>query len=419
MSVDLRDKAIGLSKRAIEEDRKENYEEAYKLYKSAVNHFIHLVKFESNQIIRDNFRLKATEFMNRMEEIEKFLKSQEAPAGPIVVGGNKEERKNASDDANAGLEAALSSAIVTTKPNVSWTDVAGLHGAKEALKEAVILPTRFPELFVGKLKPWKGILLYGPPGTGKSFLAKACATECSGTFFSASASDLVAKFMGESERLVRTLFSMARERKPSIIFIDEIDSLCSNRSEGEHDATRRIKTEFLVQMQGVGNDSDGILVLGATNIPWELDPAIRRRFERRVYIPLPDEVARAELFRLKIGDTPNSLSDEDILELARRTEFFSGSDIETMVKSALLEPVRLCSRARFFRKVSDKFSPCSPSDHGAIEMVLNDVPNGKLLPPVVSADDFFNILISAKPSVSQNDLQRQEEFTAEFGMEGS
>lgn len=354
-----------------------------------------------------------------MEEIEKYLKAQDAPARPIVVGTGREETKKSADDPNSGLESALQSAIVTSKPNIAWTDVAGLHGAKEALKEAVILPTRFPELFVGKLKPWKGILLYGPPGTGKSFLAGACATECSGTFFRVSASDLVAKFMGESERLVRTLFQMARERKPSIIFIDEIDSLCSSRSEGENDATRRIKTEFLVQMQGVGNDSDGILVLGATNIPWELDPAIRRRFERRVYIPLPDEIARAELFRLKIGDTPNSLTPEDMQQLAQRTELFSGSDIETMVKSALLEPVRLCSRARFFRKVGEKFAPCSPSEQGAIEMTLNDVPSGKLRPPVVSADDFFNILESAKPSVSQTDLQRQEEFTTEFGMEGS
>jgi vacuolar protein-sorting-associated protein 4 len=323
------------------------------------------------------------------------------------------------DDPNAGLRDGLENAIVTSKPNVKWEDVAGLDGAKEVLKEAVILPTRFPELFVGKLKPWKGILLYGPPGTGKSFLAKACATEADGTFFSVSASDLVAKFMGESERLVRTLFQMARERKPSVIFIDEIDSLCSSRSEGENDATRRIKTEFLVQMQGVGNDSDGILVLGATNIPWELDPAIRRRFERRVYISLPEEAARAELFRLKIGDTPSNLTHEDMQELARRTDSFSGSDIDSMVKSALLEPLRLCTRARFFRRIGEKFTPCSPSDQGAQEMTLNDVPSGKLKPPVVCAEDFFNMLVSAKPSVSHVDLERQEKFTAEFGMEGS
>jgi len=176
---------------------------------------------------------------------------------------------------------------------VKWTDVAGLDQAKASLQEAVILPIKFPQLFTGERKPWRGILLYGPPGTGKSYLAKACATEADGTFFSISSSDLVSKWLGESERLVKQLFKLAGENKPAIIFVDEIDSLCGSRSEGENETSRRIKTEFLVQMNGVGNDNEGILVLGASNVPWELDAAIRRRFEKRIYIPLPDIHARA------------------------------------------------------------------------------------------------------------------------------
>lgn len=135
---------------------------------------------------------------------------------------------------------------------------------------------------------------------------------------------------------------MARENKPAIIFIDEIDSLCGSRSEGENETSRRIKTEFLVQMQGVGNDNDGILVLGASNVPWELDPAIRRRFEKRIYIPLPDIHARAAQFKIRIGSTPNNLSEDDFIELARATEGYSGSDITVVVKEAMMLPVRKC-----------------------------------------------------------------------------
>ena len=145
------------------------------------------------------------------------------------------------------------------------------------------MPVKYPQLFRGERKPWRGILLYGPPGTGKSYLAKALANESSiegrqTTFFSVSSSDLVSKWVGESEKLVRSLFELAREKKPSIIFVDEIDSLCTTRSDSESESARRIKTEFLVQMDGVGKDQTGVLLLGATNLPWGLDQAVRRRF---------------------------------------------------------------------------------------------------------------------------------------------
>merc|ERR1712212_1146914 len=176
------------------------------------------------------------------------------------------------------------------------------------------------------------------PGTGKSFLAKAVATEADSTFFSVSSADLVSKWLGESEKLVKNLFEMAREKSPAIIFIDEVDSLCSSRSDNESESARRIKTEFLVQMQGVGNDNDGILVLGATNIPWVLDATIRRRFEKRIYIDLPEEHARTHMFKLNMGDTPHNISEEDFRDLGRRTDGYSGSDISIVVRDALMQP---------------------------------------------------------------------------------
>merc|ERR1719206_392995 len=328
------------------------------------------------------------------------------------------------------MQGKLSDAIVIEKPNIKWSDVAGLEAAKEALKEAVILPIKFPHLFTGNRKPWRGILLFGPPGTGKSYLAKAVATEANNsTFFSVSSSDLVSKWLGESEKLVKNLFEMAREQKPSIIFIDEIDSLTSSRSDNESESARRIKTEFLVQMQGVGNDNDGILVLGATNIPWVLDSAIRRRFEKRIYIDLPEEHARTHMFKLNMGDTPHNISEEDFRDLGRRTDGYSGSDISIVVRDAMMQPVRKVQSATHFKKVrgpsrndpnmmvDDLLTPCSPGDPAAIEMNWTNVPGEKLLEPIISAADMHRALDKTRPTVNEEDLIKLKKFTDDFGQE--
>ncbi len=267
-------------------------------------------------------------------------------------------------------------------------------------------------------------------GTGKSYLAKAVANEANSTFISISSSDIMSKWQGESEKLVRQLFKIARDRKPSIIFIDEIDSLVSARSDTDNESSRRVKTEFLVQMQGVGKDAGGILVLGATNIPWGLDSAIRRRFERRIYIPLPDAPARRVMFQIHIGKTPHSLSPQDFEELGRMTEGYSGSDISILVRNALMEPVRTCQIATHFMRVrgpsienpevmcDDMLTPCSPGARGAMEMSLSQVDPKKLLPPIVSFKDFQKALKTARPSVSQDDLHEYVKFTEDFGQEG-
>lgn len=152
-------------------------------------------------------------------------------------------------------------------------------------------------------------------------------------------------------RLVKQLFNLARENKPSIIFIDEIDALCGPRGEGESEASRRIKTELLVQMDGVGRDSKGVLILGATNIPWQLDAAIRRRFQRRVHISLPDQPARMKMFELAVGSTPCELKADDYRTLAKYSEGYSGSDISIAVQDALMQPVRKIQTATHYKKV--------------------------------------------------------------------
>lgn len=377
--------------------------------------------------------MQCADYLTRAESLKEALKGQQQGDGGASGGGANATATGAKtkgkEEEMDSLKASLGDAIVTEKPNVKWDDVAGLEGAKDALKEAVILPVKFPQFFTGKRKPWSGILLYGPPGTGKSYLAKAVATEADSTFFSVSSSDLVSKWMGESEKLVNSLFALAREKAPSIIFIDEIDALCSSRGEGESEAARRIKTEFLVQMQGVGhnNDEKRVLMLGATNLPYALDQAVRRRFDKRIYIPLPESPARANMFKIHLGDTPNALTQQDYEALGAATEGFSGSDISVVVKDVLMQPVRKTQDATHFKKLTlpngqPALEPCSPGDPGAFAATLQSLAEAghamQVHPPNISMRDFEKVLLRARPTVSAKDLESYEKFTSEFGEEG-
>lgn len=224
--------------------------------------------------------------------------------------------------------------IVVQGDDVNWSDIAGLDVAKNALREAVVYPFLRPDLFMGLREPARGMLLFGPPGTGKTMLARAVATESKSTFFSISASSLTSKYLGESEKLVRALFGLAKVLAPSIIFVDEIDSLLSQRSgSGEHEATRRIKTEFLIQWSDLqraaagresgekdSGDPNRVLVLAATNLPWAIDEAARRRFVRRQYIPLPEAETRAVQFKNLLGQQKHGLTDNDFAKLVELTD---------------------------------------------------------------------------------------------------
>ncbi|XP_059616979.1 vacuolar protein sorting-associated protein 4 [Phlebotomus argentipes] len=431
-------KAIDLVTKATEEDKKKNYEEALRLYEHGVEYFLHAIKYEAQgDKAKESIRAKCIQYLDRAEKLKAYLK-KDSKKKPVKDGeSSKDDKKSGDSDSDSDdpekkkLQAKLEGAIVIEKPHVKWSDVAGLDGAKEALKEAVILPIKFPHLFTGKRIPWKGILLFGPPGTGKSYLAKAVATEANNsTFFSVSSSDLVSKWLGESEKLVKNLFELARQHKPSIIFIDEVDSLCSSRSDNESESARRIKTEFLVQMQGVGNDNDGILVLGATNIPWVLDSAIRRRFEKRIFIPLPEEVARLVMFKIHLGNTSHTLTESNLKELAKKTEGYSGADISIIVRDALMQPVRKVQTATHFKHISgpsptdkktivdDLLTPCSPGDAGAKEMTWVDVPGDKLYEPPVTMGDMLKSLSMTKPTVNEEDMKKLDKFTDDFGQEG-
>lgn len=433
--------AIAIVQQAIQLDKDEKYQEAMDKYLEALERFMVALKYEKNPTRKEIIQQRVDGYMRRAETLKQAMNDQKEAekkaAAPVGAGGGDD--KSEADAEDKKLMGKLSDIILTKKPDIKWDDVAGLELAKRSLKETVILPVRFPDLFSGKRRPFGGILLYGPPGTGKSYLATAVASEADATFMSVSSSNLVSKWQGESERLVKTMFKMARDKIPTIIFVDEVDSLCSARGDGEAESSRRIKTEFLVQMQGVGKSKSGLLVLGATNIPWDIDAAMRRRFEKRVYIPLPGSYARSYMFHLNLGDTPHTLGawgDEFINEakpelgkrstnanftkLGETTDGYSGSDISVLVREALMEPVRLCQRSKYFRcDKYGKWHPCNKGDMLAKEMTIYDVPKNMLAVPPVTLDDFTSVITRCHASVAPSELKQFEKWTEEFGEEGA
>ncbi|CAL6012106.1 Katanin_p60 ATPase [Hexamita inflata] len=229
--------------------------------------------------------------------------------------------------------------ILTEHPTQSFKEVVGLEKPKQILKESVILPAKYPDLFTGILKPWKGCLLFSAPGNGKSFLARALASECKCTFFNISASSLLSKYYGESEKLVRCLFLMARQYERSVIFIDELDCLMGARDgDSEHEASRRIKTQLLVEIDGLNSVSNQqIFVLAATNLPWTIDSAMLRRLEKRVYVNAPNQEDRAQIIRNVIGDR---IDGNLIQQMVMKTENWSASDVCAICKEAAMSRLR-------------------------------------------------------------------------------
>lgn len=346
---------------------------------------------------------------------------------PPQFGGDMEMKQ---------LAASISREIYQESPNVRFENIISLDEAKRLLCEAIQLPIRFPMIFTGILRPWRGILLHGPPGTGKTMLAKAVATECKTTFFNISASTLVSKWRGDSEKLVRVLFELARYHAPSTIFLDEIDSILTSRGgEGgggsEHEASRRMKTELLIQMDGVKGAINGrgpteqVFVMAASNLPWDLDVAVLRRLEKRVLVSLPVAAAREAMVRRHIED--RAAVDVDYAAIAAGTEGYSGADIELICREAAMMPVRRLiqkvlaaetaaeSQAQTRRGPGTGKAPGAKVGSGMGVGVYGTVDADALIKSdPVSNEDLLLALTTTKPS-SDGKMAQYEKWQGDFG----
>ena len=278
-----------------------------------------------------------------------------------------------------------------TIPNVRFSDIAGLNDVKEAIKIRMIYPLKHSEVYSAyNKKMGGGVLLFGPPGTGKTMIAKAIACEVGATFYAVKGSDIMSKYVGESEQNINSLFASARKNDLSIIFIDEIDSLLKKRGEDSHNDKR--VNEFLQQIDGFSSDSSKLLLLGATNRPWDIDSAAMRSgsFSEKIYVPLPDYDARLFMFKKNMKDVPLS-ADVNFDELAKKSNSYSGADISEICDYAKILPLKKSIEER------------EAGNENALEKVTKA--------------EFEKAFLKVRPSVTKEELQKLNDFAKNFNID--
>lgn len=304
--------------------------------------------------------------------------------------------------------------IPASEIGVTFADIGAMDETKESLQELVMLPLRRPDLFKGGLlKPCRGILLFGPPGTGKTMLAKAIANEAGASFINVSMSTITSKWFGEDEKNVRALFTLAAKVSPTIIFVDEVDSMLGQRTRvGEHEAMRKIKNEFMTHWDGLlTKPGERILVLAATNRPFDLDEAIIRRFERRIMLGLPSVESREKILKTLLAK--EKVENLDFKELATLTEGFSGSDLKNLCITAAYRPVReLLQQERLKDKRTKQKDEEGNSSEGTSETKEEDKDETK-------EEDKDDQVITLRPLIMEDMRQAKNQVAASFAAEGS
>jgi transitional endoplasmic reticulum ATPase len=278
-------------------------------------------------LLKENSVAKAIDTYKRVLSMDPNFYDEELDSQLRVKGGRTESEPEEEEEYDSRF---------LQKPSINFSDVGGMDAVKKEIELKIIKPLLHPELYkaYGK-KIGGGILLYGPPGCGKTFLAKATAGQVNAKFISVGLNDILDMWVGNSEKNLHEIFELARYNTPCILFIDEIDALGASRSDMKQSAGRHLINQFLQELDGIDTSNEGVLIIGATNTPWNLDPAFRRpgRFDRIVFVPPPDEATRESILKLKLKNKPTDAI--DYLQLARKTENYSGADIDAVIDIAI------------------------------------------------------------------------------------
>ncbi len=344
----LRDKYDILLSKAEKADAMGNYSIAYRNYMLAAETMLKIAKTSSPELKKVQIK-RANDLVARAELLGNPAPQPKRAPQPMPQQKGQAPRQENQDEEDGKIWTG------SEIPNVTFKDVAGLEDVKKTVMTRMINPILYPDKYAkyGK-KVGGGVLLYGPPGTGKTFIAKAIAGEVGATFYAIKGSDIMSKYVGESEKNISSLFETARQNKLSIIFIDEMDSLFGERGKDTHNDKR--VNEFLQQIDGFASKSDNLLILGATNRPWDVDSAAIRsgRFSEKIYVPLPDEKAREFLFKSNLKNVPLG-DDVDFDELVGLTDGYSGADIAEICDRAKEEPLDIYIKTDVEEPVSKKY----------------------------------------------------------------
>lgn len=379
-----------------------DYDTAKKAFNAAANAARKISNSVSGKQSKEKWLLLSKNYFTASEQLTKGIipekeKSIEYVRQPINV--DKSSEADSGEDKEENFEKFIEENLIASS-SVMWKDIAGLDNTKETIKESVVL-----SIIEGKpdaIKPWKGILLFGPPGTGKTLLAAATAGSLKATFFNIKVSNLLSKYFGESSKIITALYNVARKKSPSIIFLDEFDSVAMSRSGEISEASRRVLSTLLSELDGLQDkkSSQYILTMAATNTPWDLDTAVLSRFQKRIYVPLPDVQAVNEMIELNTQKKGVEFRG-DIQKIAQSctSRLFAGRDVTTLCNEAIWNMVR--EQNTGLSNLADK--------------PLDAIKQFKLRVRPLIESDFIKSFETIESTVKQRDVIKYETWAHEYG----